>query len=721
MKEKAAVLLSLLLSLILLAACAPSGGTQDTSANSGALEAAKPVDILPEEKGSRVKSEFISMPVDDVTLADAVACPEGVFMYGYDLQKTACFFRLDRETMQIEALPEIRAEGVSGISAADSGALCVLWVDEDGQYRIYSYEPEGGRQDIALDEELYRDDYIRNFAATDNGYFLLTGRAAFALDPEGNLIKDYGEYSGAKDIIKLSREKSLLITYGGSQEEGSIQASRLTKIREIDAGFNPGDSYEVPIKFTSYYAGLEGSLLARLENTLYSYSYTDGKCSALINAFTSGMDTSGLVQLDADSYFSISKGGPTLWTPIEDDDVQILTLATYECNWLLENSVNEFNAANPNYKIEIKDYAAFDNYGADNGLQLLATDIISGKVPDIYDLSCFNPGQFAQRGLLLDLKTMFEADDEIDYTELLPSAAAALEYKGGLYELVPAFSLVTMCSDISITGREWSVDDFIRLCNEYGTGAILGRDMSKADFLGYVLCFMKDELYTEEELSCSFDSRNFIDLLNIAARLPDSFDYDGSQGTPLMRAYTGEQKVCLDSFGSVIVSEISWYDSIFGGEAQFVGFPTDSGSGFGLAPLARLGISSSSQYRYSAWEFFKYLLDNPRLFSGLPIRESKLDENLDVWIEHAEKYEPRVVSTLGDENINIDGCAPKENIKEQILDMVEKIDCVAVGDKEVLDIVMDCSGSFFAGDKTAEEAAAVIQSRVKIYLSEQYG
>lgn len=719
MKKRTSIVLALLLTVLLFTGCTSSKDAP--AANSANASTAKPVDILPEGKGSRVKSELVSMPVDDVTLADAVACPEGVFMYGYDLQKTACFFRLDRETMQIEALPEIRAEGVAGISASNSGALCVLSVDEDGQYWIHSYNPDGSRQDIALDEDLYKDDYVRNFVAADNGYFLITGRRTFALDPEGNLIKDYGEYTGPKDIIKLSDEKCLFITYGGSQEDGSIQASQTTKIREIDSDFDFGESHEVAIKFTQYYPGFESSLLARLKNTLYSYSYTDGKCTALINAFTSGMDTLGLVQLKTDSYFSISKGQPALWTSIEDDDVQILTLATYECSWLLENSVNEFNAANPNYKIEIKDYAAFDNYGADNGLQLLATDIISGKVPDIYDLACFNPRQFAQRGLLLDLKSMFQADDEITYADLLPSAASALEYKDGLYELVPAFSLVTMCSDISITGTEWSEEDFIRLCNEYGTRAILGRDMTKADFLGYVLCFMKDELYSEEDLSCSFDSRNFIDLLNIAAQLPDSFDYDGSQGTPLMRAYTGEQKVCLDSFGSVIVSEISWYDSIFGGEAQFVGFPTDSGSGFGLAPSVRLGISSSSQFQYSAWEFFKYLLDNPRLFSGLPIRESKLDENLDVWIEHAEKYEPGVVSTLGDEAINIAGCAPKENIKEQVLDMVDKIDCVAICDKEVLDIVMDCSGNFFAGDKTAEETAAVIQSRVKIYLSEQYG
>lgn len=721
MKKRIALILTLSMTFSLITACASSTDAHAPASNSADSAATKPVDILPEGKGSRVKSELISMPVDDVTLADAVACPDGAFMYGYDYQKTPCFFRLDAETMQIEILSEITVKNAAGISASNNGVFSVLSVNEDGQYQIYSYNSDGSWFCVTLAKDLYRDDYIYKFEATNNGYFLITGRRIAALDLEGNLIKDYGEYGGAADIIKLSDEKCLFITYGGAQEDSSIQANQVTKIMEIDSNFNLGDKYEVPIKFTPYYPGSGGSLLARLENTLYDYSYTNGKCTALINAFTSGMDTVGFVQLDTDRYFSISKGQPTLWTLIEDDDVQILTLATYECSWPLENSVSEFNASNPNLKIEIKDYAAFNNYGANNGLQLLATDIISGKVPDIYDLSCFNPRQFAQRGLLLDLKTMFTADGEADYSDFLPNVASALEYKGGLYELVPAFSLVTMCSDISITGTDWNVEEFIDLCKEYGTKAILGRDMTKSDFLGYVLCFMKDELYSEESLNCSFDSQSFIEILNIAAELPDSFDYDGSQGTPLMRAYIGEQKVCLDSFGSVIVSGISWYDSIFSGQAQFVGFPTDSGSGYALAPSARLGISSSSQYQYGAWEFFKYLLDNPRLFTDLPIRKSELNESLDVWIEHAKKYEPGVSSILGDESINIDGCAPKKNIKEQILDMVDKIDCVAVCDNEILGIVMDCSGSFFAGDKTADQTAWLIQSRVKIYLSEQYG
>ena len=35
--------------------------------------------------------------------------------------------------------------------------------------------------------------------------------------------------------------------------------------------------------------------------------------------------------------------------------------------------------------------------------------------------------------------------------------------------------------------------------------------------------------------------------------------------------------------------------------------------------------------------------------------------------------------------------------------------------------LMDCCGALFNGDKTAGETAALIQSKVAIYLAEQYG
>ena len=41
--------------------------------------------------------------------------------------------------------------------------------------------------------------------------------------------------------------------------------------------------------------------------------------------------------------------------------------------------------------------------------------------------------------------------------------------------------------------------------------------------------------------------------------------------------------------------------------------------------------------------------------------------------------------------------------------------------KELLDIVIDEAGAYFAGDKSAEDACAIIQNRVDTYIAEQFG
>ena len=40
---------------------------------------------------------------------------------------------------------------------------------------------------------------------------------------------------------------------------------------------------------------------------------------------------------------------------------------------------------------------------------------------------------------------------------------------------------------------------------------------------------------------------------------------------------------------------------------------------------------------------------------------------------------------------------------------------------EILDIIEQESESYFCGDKSAEEVARIIQTRVKLYLDEQWG
>ena len=56
---------------------------------------------------------------------------------------------------------------------------------------------------------------------------------------------------------------------------------------------------------------------------------------------------------------------------------------------------------------------------------------------------------------------------------------------------------------------------------------------------------------------------------------------------------------------------------------------------------------------------------------------------------------------------------------DQIMALYEAADSLVSRDENIGAIVREQAGACFAGDRTAEEAARAIQSRVELYLNEQ--
>ena len=52
------------------------------------------------------------------------------------------------------------------------------------------------------------------------------------------------------------------------------------------------------------------------------------------------------------------------------------------------------------------------------------------------------------------------------------------------------------------------------------------------------------------------------------------------------------------------------------------------------------------------------------------------------------------------------------------MDLYNKVDSMNGRDESIYEIVTDVAGGYFAGDKTLDDAAAQIQSRVKLYVDE---
>lgn len=61
-----------------------------------------------------------------------------------------------------------------------------------------------------------------------------------------------------------------------------------------------------------------------------------------------------------------------------------------------------------------------------------------------------------------------------------------------------------------------------------------------------------------------------------------------------------------------------------------------------------------------------------------------------------------------------------EDISRQVEELTEKVDCLAICDEKILDIVLNCAQGYFQNDKDVDSVAKEIQSRAEIYLAEQY-
>ena len=372
------------------------------------------------------------------------------------------------------------------------------------------------------------------------------------------------------------------------------------------------------------------------------------------------------------------------------------------------------------------DYAVYDN--ADNpeqGINKLHLDIVSGEYPDIFDLSIFYPNFYSSKGILEDLKPWFESDQNIGLEDLNESLVSLLEYKDGLYELVPCYDIYTLCGDGSTVGYSGSftLDEFFELEKEYGLRALLGEHITRTDFLYWYIVFEKN-LVDYSNATSKFNEYNFIRILQLSASLPDAIEsYENNMWGEL---FSGTQLLALTNMDSDPIGTVTYLDAIFSDNAQFVGFPTENGTGTVISPNIRLAMSSDSQYKQEVWAFFKYLLDDKnqsdtKNYPGFPAVEKQLQARLDKWVVPYQNGNMNLYTSYNGAALEIPGRNVDKVTEQKVIDIYKSTGGFAMIDQNILNIVFQKVEAFYAGDKSAEETAELIQSRIDIYLSEQYG
>jgi len=431
-------------------------------------------------------------------------------------------------------------------------------------------------------------------------------------------------------------------------------------------------------------------------------------------------------------------------------DKTILTYATMYLGYDVRQRIIEFNKSQTKYRIEIKDYSEFntaDDYNA--GLTKLNTEIIAGQVPDILDVNGLPIAQYGSRGLLEDLWPYIESDDELGGREgLMTHVLETAGQNGALYQLFNSFTIRTAVGDADVVGESmsWSLEDLQNALDTMPEGCAIFSDSDTKEYmLQNVMAMQMDTFVDWSTGECSFDSRDFIALLEFCNSFPlkydwrsrDPYEYDDE----LTRVSEGRQLLCLETVYDFQYHQVQEY--IFGGPVTYVGYPReDGGVGSSFEISGGLAMSTACEDKEAAWTFIRETVlpqstpeDEYFYFNGwgFPVNRQDFDRMAQQYMTPNYQLDETGQPML-DENGQpiemsqggigwgngqmVDLYATTQEQYDQIMALYESIDSIYSYDESVYSIVHSVALRYFNGDLTVQQAADQIQSRVKIYVNE---
>lgn len=408
-----------------------------------------------------------------------------------------------------------------------------------------------------------------------------------------------------------------------------------------------------------------------------------------------------------------------------------LVLADFGNNYELRQQVENFNKSHASYQIEIRQYQRFEQEDGD-GIERLQREIVSGKGPDIinfgYGYSVTDIlGKYTE-----DLLPYFERQTEKWEEDHFANILKAFSYEKALYAMPVSFSLKTFAGRASLLGDRcsWSIEELMEcysLTSEKSGGSLmLYPGETKKDVFGTFILGSVANYVDWETGSCSFQSEEFQRLMKFANQFPDTLMIT-EDFSPMSCFAAGEALLYPMTLSSVY--DISKAELVLGEAVSYVGYPVSGEDGTVIQGSdLMLAISSVSEHKDIAWEFLSHFLQEDyqsEIKDGFPVRRSSLEKQLKqgLTVEYAEKAngdkEPVVKDEIifeGEEPLKIYKITQEEGAK--LLKLIERASVGSAFDSRLHTILLEEVDSYFAGDKTLEEATAVMQDRTAMYVGE---
>lgn len=350
-------------------------------------------------------------------------------------------------------------------------------------------------------------------------------------------------------------------------------------------------------------------------------------------------------------------------------------------------------------------------------------ELAAGRGPELMWVLQEDMYELYEKGLLMDLSELIPDDIQ---EQILPGVirSGTLDDKLVGIKLYALYDTI-LVSDALWEGESWTLEDVIGIMESREdwdfTFSYFLEDMDLYELLSRVLLPELDgsRFLNIEQGYCDFDSPEFIRLLEICKKYGPANHIGRDRGAQARQLQDG------DGIGEVMcfvegLSSFSGWMNRYNDSAHIVGFPTEEGSkNYITADNTYLVVNAAAEHPEEIKELLAYLLgyDNQFYRSYISVRKDVIRDSVE-YSESDQKYWLKV-SSQGDVYMELDIKPDGTSWLEEYMTFIET--CEPTPGWRYTPVGMILSEElppYFTGDKSAQEVAGIIQSRVQVYLNE---
>lgn len=468
-------------------------------------------------------------------------------------------------------------------------------------------------------------------------------------------------------------------------------------------------------------------LLYVKEGSLYLYHIENAENEKLLDLASAGIWEEDIIYLGMrDSTIEIIdnyKGSDqSEYTAIKEGECQQiqLTLGVMTLQPEMTEMIASFNRYQNEVTIEPIVYV--EDYDYDAGYQKLTMDIIQGKAPDLISVYGLEYENFARVGAFSDLYTFMQQDAELKESNFVSSVLDVYEIDGHLYTIAPTFRIYTMWGASStVEGRKGiNAEEMMQMLRDNGgdINSIYGF-FADESVLTTLCAFNMDKFINWSEGTCDFTGKEFQQVISFAK------EYKGKAHDSLYNAIQdGDILLTIGLINSV--EDYQLESKLYGENVQFIGYPTENGSGSAVFFSGdELAINSKSEHQEEAWKFVKFFVQNGYDGAGFPVVKEQFDKALDESMNEVIVDEDGELCRIAKKSyseqdvisVQVYKCEPED--VEVIRELVNNVSDKFQYNTEIQKIIDEEIGAYLLNQKSMEEVCSIIQSRVQLYLDER--